>query len=122
MSRRCTSATAYHRDSPGSGAARYRPFMFNLGQGHPRPGRRPIGCYCDRRWARPTEDAKGRSRCGNKPTRPEATLPLPAREPGDGSSRARSEEHTSEVQSLMRNSYAVFCLKKKKTTKTNTLR
>src|SRR3546814_4238349 len=26
---------------------------------------------------------------------------------------ARSEEHTSELQSLMRNSYAVFCLKKK---------
>src|SRR3546814_8202986 len=30
----------------------------------------------------------------------------------------RSEEHTSELQSLMRNSYAVFCLKKKKITKT----
>src|SRR3546814_4675927 len=28
--------------------------------------------------------------------------------------RARSEEHTSELQSLMRHSYAVFCLKKKK--------
>src|SRR3546814_9554383 len=27
--------------------------------------------------------------------------------------RSRSEEHTSELQSLMRNSYAVFCLKKK---------
>src|SRR3546814_3150284 len=31
------------------------------------------------------------------------------------SSRRRSEEHTSELQSLMRISYAVFCLKKKKT-------
>src|SRR3546814_9276667 len=29
--------------------------------------------------------------------------------------RERSEEHTSELQSLMRISYAVFCLKKKKT-------
>src|SRR3546814_1602775 len=29
----------------------------------------------------------------------------------------RSEEHTSELQSLMRISYAVFCLKKKKTTR-----
>src|SRR3546814_5322228 len=29
--------------------------------------------------------------------------------------RVRSEEHTSELQSLMRISYAVFCLKKKKT-------
>src|SRR3546814_2985631 len=32
---------------------------------------------------------------------------------------SRSEEHTSELQSLMRISYAVFCLKKKKTTTTN---
>src|SRR3546814_7055743 len=31
--------------------------------------------------------------------------------------RARSEEHTSELQSLMRISYAVFCLKKKKKNK-----
>src|SRR3546814_5295598 len=33
--------------------------------------------------------------------------------------RARSEEHTSELQSLMRISYAVFCLKKKKHKKKN---
>src|SRR3546814_6474898 len=33
-------------------------------------------------------------------------------------SAMRSEEHTSELQSLMRISYAVFCLKKKKTIKT----
>src|SRR3546814_9837079 len=33
---------------------------------------------------------------------------------------ARSEEHTSELQSLMRISYAVFCLKKKKTHTSNT--
>src|SRR3546814_2727430 len=32
----------------------------------------------------------------------------------------RSEEHTSELQSLMRISYAVFCLKKKKTTQNDT--
>src|SRR3546814_1570916 len=32
---------------------------------------------------------------------------------GSGASAARSEEHTSELQSLMRISYAVFCLKKK---------
>src|SRR3546814_5779591 len=31
----------------------------------------------------------------------------------------RSEEHTSELQSLMRISYAVFCLKKNNTTRTN---
>src|SRR3546814_8876802 len=34
--------------------------------------------------------------------------------------RERSEAHTSELQSLMRISYAVFCLKKKKTNTTNT--
>src|SRR3546814_2930852 len=35
---------------------------------------------------------------------------------GERPGRARSEEHTSELQSLMRISYAVFCLKKKKKT------
>src|SRR3546814_1581245 len=34
-----------------------------------------------------------------------------------GKTGIRSEEHTSELQSLMRISYAVFCLKKKKTKK-----
>src|SRR3546814_8876509 len=34
--------------------------------------------------------------------------------PHRASGEARSEEHTSELQSLMRISYAVFCLKKKK--------
>src|SRR3546814_6543743 len=34
--------------------------------------------------------------------------------PASSSSFSRSEEHTSELQSLMRISYAVFCLKKKK--------
>src|SRR3546814_6894457 len=34
----------------------------------------------------------------------------------------RSEEHTSELQSLMRTSYAVFCLKKQKTTQHKTNR
>src|SRR3546814_7015191 len=53
----------------------------------------------------------------------------PARtDPADGAAprlhrrygAARSEEHTSELQSLMRISYAVFCLKKKTKTTTNT--
>src|SRR3546814_8556796 len=35
------------------------------------------------------------------------------------STQLRSEEHTSELQSLMRISYAVFCLKKTKKIKTN---
>src|SRR3546814_6517579 len=50
-------------------------------------------------------------RCGLKPARPKvrgALHCLPVQ------SVRRSEEHTSELQSLMRISYAVFCLKKKK--------
>src|SRR3546814_2077042 len=43
------------------------------------------------------------------------TAPDSARYPWDHSRQQnRSEEHTSELQSLMRISYAVFCLKKKK--------
>src|SRR3546814_8463724 len=44
-----------------------------------------------------------------------ATAVHPAHRDADGGeARGRSEEHTSELQSLMRLSYAVFCLKKKK--------
>src|SRR3546814_8480188 len=39
----------------------------------------------------------------------------------DGLRRLRSKEHTSELQSLMRISYAVFCLKKKNKTHTKNL-
>src|SRR3546814_7028027 len=44
-------------------------------------------------------------------------LPLTPHEPARHP--ARSEEHTSELQSLMRTSYAVFCLKKKNTLSTS---
>src|SRR3546814_9287316 len=40
-------------------------------------------------------------------------LKVPQRQPKRGRLWLRSEEHTSELQSLMRISYAVFCLKKK---------
>src|SRR3546814_9496549 len=47
----------------------------------------------------------------------EASYVLPAEQVQHELQQAiRSEEHTSELQSLMRISYAVFCLKKKKTT------
>src|SRR3546814_3794800 len=45
---------------------------------------------------------------------PDATLSRRAMEMLVAESKRRSEEHTSELQSLMRISYAVFCLKKKK--------
>src|SRR3546814_2491266 len=46
---------------------------------------------------------------------------LPALVAVDTPQHRRSEEHTSELQSLMRISYAVFCLKKKNNNLTNTL-
>src|SRR3546814_14647877 len=60
---------------------------------------------------------------------PRFSAALPGRHPRVGgdpetsmnraSARLRSEEHTSELQSLMRISYAVFCLKKKKQNNTH---
>src|SRR3546814_8961755 len=57
-----------------------------------------------------------RDRNGASPATCAARPPAPPRRPRSRSARpsARSEEHTSELQSLMRISYAVFCLKKKK--------
>src|SRR3546814_9383121 len=49
--------------------------------------------------------------CSRQPERDRYRLPKTFRKT-DGQEERRSEEHTSELQSLMRNSYAVFCLKK----------
>src|SRR3546814_2678774 len=57
------------------------------------------GAMLERGAPLPARRAPGRSRIGMKVRR---------------ARRRRSEEHTSELQSLMRISYAVFCLKKKK--------
>src|SRR3546814_8182757 len=51
------------------------------------------------------------TRCPASPTRVRAAM----RSVAPGSEATRSEEHTSELQSLMRISYAVFCLTKKTT-------
>src|SRR3546814_6630427 len=52
-----------------------------------------------------------RGRVGRSKTRAYAYLTTPE---GGGITDTRSEEHTSELQSLMRISYAVFCLQQKK--------
>src|SRR3546814_9217862 len=49
----------------------------------------------------------------------DVTIVLPAPRTNEEWTQPRSEEHTSELQSLMRISYAVFCLKKKKHINTN---
>src|SRR3546814_10793830 len=54
---------------------------------------------------------------GGPRSRWSGSLHFPQRERGPGGA-IRSEEHTSELQSLMRISYAVFCSKKKKKTHT----
>src|SRR3546814_3030561 len=71
---------------------------------HRQAGRRP-GLSCG--W----QDRIGRKAGRGRLSPPFARLDLRRGLP-DGQSR--SEEHTSELQSLMRISYAVFCLKKKK--------
>src|SRR3546814_4213486 len=50
---------------------------------------------------------------GTRPCPGACCDPWHRRVPGPGSANIRSEEHTSELQSLMRISYAVFCLKNK---------
>src|SRR3546814_3852598 len=49
--------------------------------------------------------------CGGAEPLRGAKVQAPDQESSHDPSRKRSEEHTSELQSLMRNSYAVFCLK-----------
>src|SRR3546814_10072801 len=62
---------------------------------------------------RDDRDQRRRDRDDRPPVDPRRAAHRRAIEAGGGDV-ARSEEHTSELQSLMRISYAVFCLKKKK--------
>src|SRR3546814_9911905 len=85
----------------------------NPGEGRSDPQDRNFLCS-GRSPARATHDAvRPRRRALYRPG-----LPTDARLPQAGHP-ARSEEHTSELQSLMRISYAVFCLKKKKKNNAN---
>src|SRR3546814_1098180 len=93
-------------------------FRSRSARRRPCAGLRPKrGSPCRRRWRR------GRGGAGRvaPPSLPAFLPPLQGEGfkagfvEGDGSEPGnRSEEHTSELQSLMRISYAVFCLKKKK--------
>src|SRR3546814_1562188 len=73
------------------------------------------------RWRNENAPAIGLGPAG--PVMPERVIAKPpsaelrADQKDEDSLRPRSEEHTPELQSLMRISYAVFCLKTKKTTK-----
>src|SRR3546814_1673219 len=91
--------------------------VFLADRGHEargRANRRISGRECYRksmgRVPRPTQKAAG-TKAGGIPSRPEPV----SGDRVDLVTVMRSEEHTSELQSLMRISYAVFCLKKKNT-------
>src|SRR3546814_6618415 len=76
-----------------------------LFRSYARKGHRPVGDL-----VRQQGQAR-RRQCHHRPR------PAPAAQyRRDPCARGRSEEHTSELQSLMRISYAVFCLKKKNNT------
>src|SRR3546814_17586297 len=91
----------------------------NLGQQGPRYAKQvaqplvPAVCAIDRHQ----QGARGVGRIGDVDTAGQAIDEIgfdrPDSEPVACVAKLRSEEHTSELQSLMRISYAVFCLKKK---------
>src|SRR3546814_3647689 len=64
---------------------------------------------------------RGRGSCAPVPHRDPPPPPRPRDPDGTRSRYARSEEHTSELQSLMRTSYAVFCLTNTATASTTRL-
>src|SRR3546814_20844990 len=67
------------------------------------------------RASRGTDPLRGRSRDPeHADDRPSVARSPRGADGADAGDDGRSEEHTSELQSLMRISYAVFCLKKKK--------
>src|SRR3546814_2795758 len=83
--------------------------LFRSHQDRPRRRRRADDDHAAR--ARPLPDGQVGRHEGHRVLRRVRPPPLV-----DAQGRDRSEEHTSELQSLMRISYAVFCLKKKTTT------
>src|SRR3546814_2432014 len=104
----------------GAAARRARRPIAHCGQGR--------GCAGERPQGRPPEEVG--QRLTESPVRPRGPWDAPPLSPlsdppnnigpacqggaVDSGSEDRSEENTSELQSLMRISYAVFCLKKKK--------
>src|SRR3546814_4213497 len=67
----------------------------------------------------PPSSVRMRASRPRKPLRADSSASASLRKEAGSQSLIRSEEHTSELQSLMRISYAVFCLKKKKKTYVN---
>src|SRR3546814_2852567 len=112
----CSSDLVWTLDV-ASGATREIGLVVDSSQG--RPQWSPDG-----KWLYFTVQARGSVGLYRLPRQggaAERVGPAPAMRASVSGFAVRSEEHTSELQSLMRISYAVFCLKKKKiyTSKTN---
>src|SRR3546814_1184584 len=86
--------------------------LFRSAEGKAAPGRQDTASHRSL-YGLPTDRREPKKEGGPKPavypTHPSNSEEVVAQ---------RSEEHTSELQSLMRISYAVFCVKKKKITRT----
>src|SRR3546814_10883388 len=100
---RLPSTHAHRPEAVGGVAPTYASFWRRLGPGLPDAAHRPSA---DQVGQCPRHDDRIHAN-DLAPRRTHARVRLP---------RIRSEEHTSELQSLMRISYAVFCLKTKKRT------
>src|SRR3546814_1616086 len=89
--------TLFRSGGPGAGASAHCGLVQWLAAWTSAHSCRRAGCYGQHRAIMAAADARTIAGCR-------------------GRADQRSEEHTSELQSLMRISYAVFCLKKKKET------
>src|SRR3546814_3666331 len=105
----------------GPGRWEWRPAVLSAGASRVRPARSEM--RSTRGSSRPPRTAAPSTANSSPRNRSREERPCAARRSsladsgGSGTGRdggTRSEEHTSELQSLMRISYAVFCLKKKK--------
>src|SRR3546814_6073577 len=108
-------ATDYERTDPVQSYAERRGITFRARVAQimrrlmPERVRDAVDDVLDR--LRPPGDGVPGAERVSQPGRENAGKPAPERQVEDD----RSEEHTSELQSLMRSSYAVLCLNKKKT-------
>src|SRR3546814_12470410 len=93
------------------------PTLFRSGTSLGQAERRvPGGVFADLGGAYGGLGGSGRRDRGNRACQCHQVARMAANRPCRGDRLPRSEEHTSELQSLMRISYAVFCLKKKNIT------
>src|SRR3546814_10710096 len=108
----CSSDLRRNRQAPGRSLPVHRSGRARRGEGM--PGRNRSSCECE--FASLFGGRFGRRRIGFDRGQRGLAGGLRGEDQPRSENDERSEEHTSELQSLMRISYAVFCLKKKRKT------